>query len=997
MESSLDIDQQIPSLAAQYTDRMNTTIESNSSWWYDAEGDLDARFGASIGESITQSKKLSKINPSKNTLPSIHMSVNLFVDALNRARLDGRALEEFYRSKNSNKDNQVLGQFMEIVDDAFGEWTSISTLMTPLDETNDMRTPPRNTDEPLTETVTAQVLYFILRIYDGRWNDVPVNEVGNSTNNAGISWLKAFPENSRINCFVLETFGAAAFQSEEIIFEVDKGIRQMFGTTTAFNPTALSKATLDVPWLKPLLDQYPDAGPIPLSQDQYLNLKDYFINGFYPGDIENTASLSMLDTDVVSETSVDQLDFQKDYEALANLIAYREAVAPLAIGLFGNWGMGKSFFMRKLQFTIGELVKKNSGQYCTDIVHINFNSWHYSDANLWASLITKIFDDLKMYKHDNPEQLKNLYKNLHSSVEKANELKLVESQQDAELRELTSKKDVIDKELRDSSEQLNNLSTSEIVRSVWNDDIVQADINVIKDKIPGKTLRSVEDVKKHADELGVFIYRVRESWRILRRFKGDNKFLIIAFALIIFLISFFTARYLFAATGIINWLSTIVSGLVSLFGSFMVLLSPAMKVVNFAHARLVSLDKKLDELQAAARKKQDEQTAAIEKEIAEKKSIAQQTESRLSDLRIEQIKIKTSIEEIESGKKLVDFLKERAADSRYADSLGIISWVRHDFEELDFLLKQQYEVSAEDLRKLQKKKVENIFKVDRIILYIDDLDRCNTDIVIRVLEAVHLLLTFPLFVVIVGVDPRWVQTALSEKYKAFLKDNPNVRFQGEATTLDYLEKIFQIPFALRGMNQVSRKKLIKNTLMTKKVLAPLPPTAPPPVPGPQPHGKQPGTALGQAEADKGMPVLDISEDESRIMQELDFITGNSPRTIKRYINIYRVIRVHAGYQFTDNDLLSHYAATMVMLGIMISLPLETSSWFSEILSSDDNLPFEAFLNDRESSTDDKKMNVELLKKTVNVSVGKILVGCINMEKFKKNLPLISRFSFHRYA
>ncbi len=36
-------------------------------------------------------------------------------------------------------------------------------------------------------------------------------------------------------------------------------------------------------------------------------------------------------------------------------------------------------------------------------------------------------------------------------------------------------------------------------------------------------------------------------------------------------------------------------------------------------------------------------------------------------------------------------------------------------------------------------------RVNRIVLYIDDLDRCEPDKVAKVLQAVHLLLAFPLF------------------------------------------------------------------------------------------------------------------------------------------------------------------------------------------------------------------------------------------------------------
>ena len=60
--------------------------------------------------------------------------------------------------------------------------------------------------------------------------------------------------------------------------------------------------------------------------------------------------------------------------------------------------------------------------------------------------------------------------------------------------------------------------------------------------------------------------------------------------------------------------------------------------------------------------------------------------------------------------------------------------------------------------------------LERVILYIDDLDRCPPDVVIKVLEAVHLLVAFPAFVVVVGVDPRWLHQAIRQHYATVLPD-----------------------------------------------------------------------------------------------------------------------------------------------------------------------------------------------------------------------------------
>ena len=93
--------------------------------------------------------------------------------------------------------------------------------------------------------------------------------------------------------------------------------------------------------------------------------------------------------------------------------------------------------------------------------------------------------------------------------------------------------------------------------------------------------------------------------------------------------------------------------------------------------------------------------------------------------------------------------------------------------------------------------------IDRIVLYIDDLDRCSSEQVVEVLQAVHLLLALDLFVVVVGVDPRWLLRSLRREYRSDADDGAQPTGQDrwwETTPQDYLEKIFNIPFALPRMS-----------------------------------------------------------------------------------------------------------------------------------------------------------------------------------------------------
>src|SRR3974377_346308 len=124
---------------------------------------------------------------------------------------------------------------------------------------------------------------------------------------------------------------------------------------------------------------------------------------------------------------------------------------------------------------------------------------------------------------------------------------------------------------------------------------------------------------------------------------------------------------------------------------------------------------------------------------------------------------------------------------------------------LSDLMKSMRSDSSTDIGSLQP--------VDRIVLYIDDLDRCPGDRVVAVLEAIHLLLSFELFVVVVGVDIRWAAKSLAEKYPQHL--TPGIYEGGQwaplgdgVRALDYLEKIFQIPFWLPPMEEDESRSMI---------------------------------------------------------------------------------------------------------------------------------------------------------------------------------------------
>src|SRR5262249_33804165 len=52
----------------------------------------------------------------------------------------------------------------------------------------------------------------------------------------------------------------------------------------------------------------------------------------------------------------DRLNIASDVRALAAVLASTQVTPPLSVGLFGDWGTGKSFFMAKLRERIDQLA-----------------------------------------------------------------------------------------------------------------------------------------------------------------------------------------------------------------------------------------------------------------------------------------------------------------------------------------------------------------------------------------------------------------------------------------------------------------------------------------------------------------------------------------------------------------------------------------------------------------------------------------------------------------
>ena len=545
-----------------------------------------------------------------------------------------------------------------------------------------------------------------------------------------------------------------------------------------------------------------------------------------------------------AETLDDKLGVADEAEAFARVAAARQVAPPLAFGIFGDWGSGKSFFMRLIKEHIDKLQdgtaeEAKTGLFHENVVQIRFNAWHYVDSNLWASLVDYIFSELDRWvlKRLQPADQNTMFDKLATArdltLESAERLVRRRRDQKIAAQRLTEAERQL-AAAREAPRGTGRLFWA-VVRTSFEREISKKDLHAATATLGLDHLASdAEALKKELDALK------DEGVRAKAIANGIRHRLLAAPSIIIILLAivFVPPVLLGLRETIASWASLsgfvhtfvantneIVLAVAGVLTTAAGILGVATKNVRWALNKLegyrTDLDKAIAEQVKQPASEVKTAQAELDKltaDVAEARAVMTTTSDRLAE----------AAREYASGTgrgRLLRFVRERAINGEYAKHLGLVATVRRDFTDLSAMMSaidkavqneskrqvQAYKARVEALIKTAEK--EDLLSADdidtlktsaaapieakgpifeRIILYIDDLDRCPPDKVVDVLQAVHLLLTFPLFVVIVAVDARWLSRSLEAYYGELL--DPDAKAAGAAATArDYLEKIFQVP------------------------------------------------------------------------------------------------------------------------------------------------------------------------------------------------------------
>jgi len=622
------------------------------------------------------------------------------------------------------------------------------------------------------------------------------------------------------------------------------------------------------------------------------------------------------------DNAKDTIGITDDVRAFARLFAARPPVMapPLSVGLFGAWGSGKSFFMRRLEEEVQRIAQDADPDsvFMSRVVQIRFNAWHYADADIWASMTSAFFDQLQ---HGGANKARDArYAALVRNV--AMRAKLTDA---ASLATKAAELQAVDKSLVSLERKQTLLSNSAAAET-------EAVLQVIADNIDAETRASLKrlgipDPSGIAAGTAKGFAAVRGFRALLGKVANFSRRLTVATIVIAVVAAGMVGIALARAN---TW--KIDDFLLSAAATGSVLLG-IVKFVERLVGKGTAFLQNIEDKKAEIEKKSAQEVAKIAEEM---KALKQKRDALRAE--IDGAQVDRREDNGSAAGVLEHFLVSSGERERFDAALGLVSRARLAFETLDTILSEATTPDA---------------KPDRIVLYIDDLDRCAPDQVYKVLQAVHLLIGFPHFVTVVGVDERWVRNAL-EQHATFGAGVPTSDGQRSS---DYLEKIFQIPFWLRPLTTSeggTYSALIDNLGTPNDGVAP-------PTISVVPSGQ--AAAPGDASMDNTLdqtsvnpkPAVEVSvkpekkreslseqieftKDELDCMRVLGPLAAKSPRAVKRFVNTCRLIRVREGesnpaYYFGTGDHVPGFEAIMLALAVEIGRSrAESEVLFSRIRS-----------------------------------------------------------------
>ena len=531
----------------------------------------------------------------------------------------------------------------------------------------------------------------------------------------------------------------------------------------------------------------------------------------------------------------DLLGIRDEVYALADMLLLREVTPPLAVGVLGGWGSGKSFVMHLLRERMdevrGEVIAPDTGwgesgasPFVGHIYPIAFNAWTFARADLWAALMQRVLSELdrqvgierRLVEKDRllldgknrlldgqewrdlistPAELHKLYEvtaDLDASRASLTEaLREVHEADREALDEATKRLDYQRKKLATKESQIAGEVEADLagkatkaVKASALQPLAEFAATTSEEVWTWLSKQSPEVVKvKEGAQLTVADLRAIDAdlqelrpptKAVAKAFVTENRTLVLGLA-----------AGLVAAGLVVVFADSVgrfAAAVAAILTTARVWLDRVRPLLARFHEKNQESSAKLNEEIAAIEATRDADIASARRasdDFQQKQQAVAQAETRVQHLS-DRVGLVAQYQSVD------DLVRARLEDHTYTERLGVMQQISDDLVSLSNSL-----VMAKDDPHVQKKQELFPRGPARVVLFIDDLDRCPPRKVVEVLEAVQLLLTTDLFVVVLALDVRYVTKALERVYQGVLSAD------GDPSGLDYLEKIIQVPYRTR--------------------------------------------------------------------------------------------------------------------------------------------------------------------------------------------------------
>jgi hypothetical protein len=646
-----------------------------------------------------------------------------------------------------------------------------------------------------------------------------------------------------------------------------------------------------------------------------------------------------------------------DVTALARLMCLEKA-APLAIAVFGGWGSGKSTFMDRLDSAVERIAARSApadgpttdggARFVNRVVQIRFNAWQFVDANLWASLTAEFFDQLRAGGWQRADKARhgalvdkvNLH--VHALAADADESRKAAIAGDKTLLAAQKERDVAARAAREAS----TAALGQALIDRLGDAYEQQKGNLTALGLATTGTDTGEAVETLLDVVSQTKSGLGSAKAVLKTLSKSPKRIWTAGL---------AALAAVALTGFVGW--RLIAGfapgdLIALFAALSAVATaagaalPALRLVGSVAKWGAGIAAEVDKADTAATRTLLEKELALR--AAREEALALQDAATRSDRSLARY--------IDPGgapnpPRLLRYVLEDDPDTKALQAeIGLIGRTRRLFQAVDDIVRRE-------LRKSPAERIDPEIP-QRIVLYIDDLDRCTEEQVYSVLQAIHLLLAFDLFVVVVGVDVAWIEKALG---KSLGVTDPDDR---RKEAVRYLEKIFQVAFWLSpldsgGDDGGSYGRYVR--ALTEPMRAATSPAAARAVRENDPSSEATDAsrteittdstritsdsdlagddqAADEPSAEVAMATIQLDPREIEFLASpaIAAVAASTPRSVKRLVNMYRLVRVRisedGGSPLGDDGRPPDYPLIALAVAIETGQPVEVADAIFEGLA-----------------------------------------------------------------